>query len=275
MTGLDRSMRATVGPFPGLAQAPGARAGLYPESLTVARLNAPLPPAASPGDEFAWHAETVHLLVLSRTGAILRWNPSAAAGLAPHGVLREGEPVWGLLAGNSASLLRECLEQAGTGAVRCLLTFTDAERFAHTLSCSLHPRGDTVYLFAEHCTANERRMNEELIALTNELAETNRERARLNARLERTLAELEASHWHIRKFQEHLPICSVCHKVATGKRDDAGWESLVMFLANNGLFMSHGYCPECETAAFAEVDGAIPPVPSPAERRARKTGPGR
>jgi hypothetical protein len=259
VTGPDRSARAAAGPLSRLAQAAATSAGLYPESLSVARSDAPLPPAVSPGDEFAWHAETVHLLVLSRTGAILRWNGAAAAGLAPHGVLREGEPVWGLLAGNSASLLRECLERAGTGPVRCLLTFTDGERFAHTLSCSLHPRGDTVYLFGEHGAANERRMNTELMALTNELAETSRERARLNARLEKTLADLEASHWHIRKFQEHLPICSVCHKVATGKRDDAGWESLMMFLANNGLFMSHGYCPECEAAAFAELDEAVPP----------------
>jgi hypothetical protein len=218
------------------------------------------PPLPAPGDEFVWEAEAVLLLVISRTGHVLRWNQAAEKALGPHGVLGEGAPVWGLLAGNSASLLRECLDQARAGSTRCLLTFTDGERFACTLSCSLYPRGDTVYVFGEHRAADERRMNQELLALTNELAEVSRERARLNARLQTALADLEASHWHIRKFQEHLPICSVCHKVANGGQGQAEWESLVKFLSNNGLFMTHGYSPECEAAAFADVDETAPPI---------------
>jgi hypothetical protein len=231
-----------------------------PERVPAPGVPAPAVPARPllPADEFAWHAETVHLLVLSPSGALLQWNGAAARGLGAHAALREGEPVWGLLAGPSASLLRACLQTARTGPARCLLTFTDGEGFAFTLSCSVHPRDDAVYLFGEQRVEDERRMNEELIALTDELALAGRERARLNARLEAALADLKTSHWHIRKFQEFLPVCAVCHRVAMGRRDEPGWESLVHFLARSGLLMSHGYCPRCEADASAELDGLVP-----------------
>jgi hypothetical protein len=93
-----------------------------------------------------------------------------------------------------------------------------------------------------------------------------RERAKLAAQLERTLADLRTSHWQIRKIQEHLPICSVCHKVPNGPRDEARWEPLIDFLAGNGMLMSHGYCPSCAAAALAEVERFLSPGPvAPAE----------
>lgn len=213
----------------------------------------------SPAGEFAWHAETMQLLVVSAGGNVLQWNQAAGRGLGSHVELREGEPVWGLLAASSASLLRASLQEARLRPVRVLLTFSDGETFAFTLSCSLHWMGDACYLFGEELVEREKRMNEELLSLTSELARVSRERAKLAAQLERTLADLRTSHWQIRRIQQHLPICAVCHKVPNGPRDEACWEPLIEFLARSGMLMTHGYCPACEAAALEEVDRLLPP----------------
>jgi hypothetical protein len=221
-----------------------------------------LPPTSrSPVGEFAWDAESVQLLVLSAGGNVLQWNQAAREGLGSHAELREGKPVWGLLAENSASLLRASMEEARSHPVRCLLTFTDGEAFAFTLSCALYWMGDACHLYGEQPVGREQRMNEELLALTSELARVSRDHAQLAARLERSLADLEKSHWQIRKIQEHLPICAVCHQVRATTADGAGWEPLIDFLARNGLWMTHGYCPECAAAALEELDRALPPHP--------------
>lgn len=33
---------------------------------------------------------------------------------------------------------------------------------------------------------------------------------------------------------------------STVKTADASWEDVVSFLKNNSMFLSHGYCPDCE-----------------------------
>lgn len=224
----------------------------------------PVPHAAvSPVGDFSWHAETVQLLVLSGDGNVLQWNETAHRWLGGQAQLRPGLPVWELLTHNSASLLRENMGQARSRPARgMLLSFSDGASFAVTLTCSLYWMGDSWYLYGEQSVEGERRMNEELLALTSDLACANRERAKLAAQLQRTLAELRTSHWQIRRIQEHLPICAVCHKVPSGAREGGHWESLIQFLARNGLLMTHGYCPECEAAALAELDRLLPPHPA-------------
>jgi len=54
--------------------------------------------------------------------------------------------------------------------------------------------------------------------------------------------QLQNSFWHLRKIQEVLPICMGCGKVKT---NESSWEDVVLYLKNNALFLSHGYCPEC------------------------------
>jgi hypothetical protein len=56
------------------------------------------------------------------------------------------------------------------------------------------------------------------------------------------LAELNQSHWHLRKIQETLPICMFCGKVETG---EAQWQEVVEYLKANSLFLSHGCCRDC------------------------------
>lgn len=68
--------------------------------------------------------------------------------------------------------------------------------------------------------------------------------------LRTTLEELERSYFHIKKFQELLPLCMVCHQMHS---PGEGWEPLVDYLARDGLLVSHGYCPDCAAAAVAEA----------------------
>jgi hypothetical protein len=66
--------------------------------------------------------------------------------------------------------------------------------------------------------------------------------AQAKEELEKALAELNQSHWHLRKIQETLPICMFCGKVETG---EAQWQEVVEYLKANSLFLSHGCCPDC------------------------------
>jgi hypothetical protein len=61
------------------------------------------------------------------------------------------------------------------------------------------------------------------------------------------LEDLRASHWHLRRLQELLPICVYCRKVRTG---DDYWQSVEAYLQENSDFLTHGICPEC----LAKVD---------------------
>jgi SMC interacting uncharacterized protein involved in chromosome segregation len=91
-------------------------------------------------------------------------------------------------------------------------------------------------------------LNNELTVLARESARKSLELERARGDLQRSLDELNASHWHLRKIQEVLPICMDCGKVKTGA---ARWEDVVEYLKKNSLFLSHGYCPECGDLALA------------------------
>lgn len=47
-----------------------------------------------------------------------------------------------------------------------------------------------------------------------------------------------------------LPICSYCHRI---RRDDGEWEQIESFITKRtGTLFSHGFCPECMEAQWAE-----------------------
>lgn len=208
-----------------------------------------------PVDEFVWQAETVHLLVLSPDATVVRWNQAARAAHAP---LAEGTPVSGLLTENSASLLRAAMEAARTQPVGdVLLTFSDGDRFAFTLSCRLRWVGDACLLFGEPLAGRDSHVTRELMELSSELARITRERAKVAAELSAALEALRESHWHVKKIQEFLPICGECHRVPAGEAGRGEWRHLVSFLADSGLLMTHGYCPECEERVMAEIDASV------------------
>lgn len=205
-------------------------------------------------DDFVWQAETVHLLVLSPDATVVRWNEAARRAHAP---LAEGVPAARLLAANSAPLLLAAMEAARAEPVEgVLLTFSDGERYAFTLSCRVRWAGGACLLFGEPLSHRQKQVAEELMELSSELARTTRERAKVAAELNAALEALRESHWHVKKIQEFLPICAECHRVPAGERGRGEWRHLVSFLADNGLLMTHGYCPECEERAMAEIDAS-------------------
>lgn len=69
-----------------------------------------------------------------------------------------------------------------------------------------------------------------------------------NRTLKAAYDQLDKSFWHLRKIQEVLPICMACGKVKTSA---SSWEDVVSFLKNNSMFLSHGYCPDCEKKLMA------------------------
>ena len=125
-----------------------------------------------------------------------------------------------------------------------------------TLRCVVGPSDEGVRIVGEPELGEERRAAEELMRLNNELATMARERARRERELERVRAELQSalddlrtSYWHLQKIQEYLPVCMDCGKV---KAQGARWQTIVDYLRENEIFMSHGSCPECEAAKLAE-----------------------
>jgi Fe2+ or Zn2+ uptake regulation protein len=65
---------------------------------------------------------------------------------------------------------------------------------------------------------------------------------KVNAGNASALKDLLESHWHLKKIQSVLPICMTCGKVKTS---DSAWETVVEYLKQNSLFLSHAYCPDC------------------------------
>jgi hypothetical protein len=203
--------------------------------------------------DLAWHAASVCLLVLDEDGRILRANEGARRALSPLSI---GEPIWRILPDSSNALLRARMREARTVPARGVqLNFAGGESYALTLSCSIGWSGDSCVLMGEVLFERDQRMKQELLDITRELAKSSRERVKAAKELGRTLAELRSSHWHVRKIQEFLPTCCVCHNVrVTPNEEEAAWRSLSSFLAEHGLLMSHGYCPPCEAKVHADLD---------------------
>ncbi len=208
--------------------------------------------------DLAWNAASVCMLVLDAEGRILRANEAAHRVLKP---LSFDEPIWNFLPESSEALLRVRMGEARTAPVRGVqLNFSNGASFALTLSCSIGWSGGSCLLLGEALFERDRRMKEELLDLTRELVESTRGRAKVARELERTLAELRSSHWHIRRIQEFLPACCVCQNVRVSPAEEgAAWRSLSSFLAEQGLLMSHGYCPKCEAKMLADLDAEFPP----------------
>lgn len=214
-------------------------------------------PPAPVLEDLAWHARSICVFVLDAEGSIQRANEAACRTFEP---LALGEPIWRFLPDSGAAVLRVMMNEARAAPVRgVLLNFSDGEKYAVTLTCSMAWTAESYVLLGEVLVEREQRMKQELLDLTRELVESNRERAKVASELERALAELRTSHWNIQKIQEFLPACCVCNKVRTAPdQEGAVWKSLSAFLAENGLLMSHGYCPECETKVLSEIDAEFP-----------------
>jgi cytochrome c553 len=200
-------------------------------------------------------AETLCVLVVAFDGRLVECNEGARRAFGTEALVGS-HSVWDLLSKDSGRVVRDFIAQwPDRPAGRLLLNFAPPGAPAVSFSCEVLNVGDSWVVFGECLPERDARIQEELLELTQELSTAARERAKLAAQLASTLADLQQSHWNIRRLQEYLPVCAVCHKVRqNATTGEAEWKALTTFLLENGLTMSHGYCPECEAAANAEID---------------------
>ncbi len=202
----------------------------------------------------------VYFIALSRVGVILACNQILAERLQKKRDELIGRNISEVLTDESAAFLHRRAE----GPVKAeqeksiLLNLVDAHSHPFTIECTLDVRPDGVVILGAPPVEKEQALQVELIELNNQFSVLIRENERqskalkkVHDELEKAHEELRQSHWHLKKIQEVLPICSVCHKVKTG---DGQWDSLLKYFNDNSDFLSHGYCDDCATKAVAEVE---------------------
>jgi len=214
--------------------------------------------SASAGDaliaklpRFLARSRSIHWLRASFDGRIVAANPAFEKLFQePAGVL-SGQPLWDRMTQKDAASTQAILKSQDPGSEGpMLLNFVDRDHSVYTLECQVEVHGESFILVGEPVREYDQALQKELLELNNRWALLVRENEKnvkalrkANEDLEKTLAELNESHWHLRKIQETLPICMYCGKVKTG---DARWEGVVKYLKENSLFLSHGCCPDCE-----------------------------
>jgi len=215
-------------------------------------------------------SHTMYFLETDAQGVIHTANQAFHRTLNMESGSLVGTPLWDVLTEPDGVRLREEL-QRGTRdpeAVR-LLNFADRERhLPFTLSCRVDVQPDGLSLIGEEplesnhfAQAELRRIHNELAVLNRENQRKSRELAEAKKRLEATLDELNSSYWHLRKIQEHLPVCYSCKKVKTGNSEN-DWADLLEYLSQNAMLFSHGLCPPCFEKEMAELDREMgKPVP--------------
>ena len=199
---------------------------------------------------FLARSRSIHWLRASFDGRIVAANPAFEKLLQePSGAL-SGQFLWDILTQEDAASTQAILRSQGLcSAGPALLNFVDRDHSVFTLECQLKVHGEGFVLIGESVREDDQALQKELLELNNRWALLVRENEKnvkalrkATEDLEKALADLNESHWHLRKIQETLPICMHCGKVKTG---DARWQGVVEYLKANSLFLSHGCCPDC------------------------------
>jgi len=202
-------------------------------------------------------SRALHVVVAGLDGTVRLCSRAVAERLEVSRSELEGSSLWSWLTEPDARRLRDAVEGADRAALRedLIVNFVGSRNSAYSLRCRVDVQPDSLLLIGEPLLEQEHRMQEDLLALNNQMATIGRENARqrkhlaeANARLEKALEELERSYWHLRKIQEVLPVCMECGRV---KASDAGWDTVVEYFRKNSLMVSHGYCPDCAVKARA------------------------
>ncbi len=199
----------------------------------------------------------VHFIALSPTGNIVSCNKVFADNLQRTMAELIGHNLSEFLTEESFVFLNGIVKVL-EGQESLLMNFVDPHDHPFTLKCNLEVRPDGYVILGAPPVEMEQALQAELIELNNQLSVLIRENERQSKALKKAHEELEnahedlrESHWHLKKIQEVLPICSVCHKVKTG---DGQWDSLLKYLDENSNFLSHGYCDECAAKAVSDFE---------------------
>jgi len=185
--------------------------------------------------------DTVRTIRFDESGSVLAANDAFARDFGTTPDRLRSARMRDLLTEDDADDLDRWLRE-GIPVDPVVMNFSWDASSPHSLRCLLERRDDVVMLFGEPMVDIEGAASARMLALNNELAVLSRENTRRRRELERTLKELETSYYHLRKIQEILPLCMGCGKIKT---DSTSWKSLAEYLKDNGIFVSHGYCPSC------------------------------
>ena len=199
---------------------------------------------------FLARTRSVHWLRASFDGVIAAANPAFELLLQESSGALAGQSLWDRVTQADAASIQEILRSENPDSERpVLLNFVNRDHSVATLECRVERRADDFVLMGEPVRDDDRALARQLLELNNQWALLVRENGKnvkalrqAKEELEKALAELNESHWHLRKIQETLPICMYCGKVKTG---EAQWEGVVEYLKENSLFLSHGCCPGC------------------------------
>lgn len=199
---------------------------------------------------FLARSRLVHWLRLSLDGRIVECNRAFERLFQESSEGLAGKFLHERLTQPDAALIEAFLKSDGSAPEdSLLLNFVSGDQSVETLECFVERHRETFVMMGEPVAEHDRALFKELMELNNRWALLVRENGKNAKALQRAkdetesaMAELEQSHWHLRKIQETLPICMYCGKVKTGESE---WEGVVEYLKENSLFLSHGCCPAC------------------------------
>jgi len=204
--------------------------------------------SASLISEFLHHSSGVHWLKARTDGVIIACNEAFQKRLGIRPL--DGVLIWPLLTAPDAAILGQAVE-IGTRepAARYRFDFVDRHQVPFTLECRIDIQPKWFEVIGELLQEDETQLQNELIALNNQLAVQLRENGRktkalhrAKVKLEQALVELCESQRHLTRLQEVIPMCMRCGKVKTS---ESRWEAVVEYFQRNNLMVSHGYCPAC------------------------------
>lgn len=159
---------------------------------------------------------------------------------------------WFFVQPGFASLVRA--EAGADGEIhRGLMTLGDREGTIVSLRGRLWREDGEIRLLAEHDIQELARLNEIVLQLNHNYADTqlalthsNHRLQQAGAALEARTAELEATLANVKRLEGLLPICMFCKKIRTADND---WQRLEQYLAEHtDAVLSHGLCPHCLAA---------------------------
>jgi rubrerythrin len=188
---------------------------------------------------------STHALRLDASGTVVEANAAALEQLTRSGDV-VGRPLQNVASADAARVL----SAADGDEVQVTFACGDVR---YTLACRVFVAGRERWLVGERPSADAE-VETELRRANNEMAVLARDYARQAVELREALEERDQTRSTLERIGEIIPVCMSCGALKT---DAESWQSANAFLTENGITLSHGYCPTC--GEKARVDAGLPP----------------